>query len=104
MTADTIELRNLDRGVLIDVDHGQEPQNKESEPQMPPAAAAAAADAAAAAAEYSSLPPVDTGREAWLFLTACWFVEAFTFGESAKLPLLFADKTTCVVVILRGDL
>lgn len=58
MTADTIELRNLDRGVLIDVDHGQEPQNKESEPQMPPAAADAAA---AAAAEYSSLPPVDTG-------------------------------------------
>ncbi|KAF7520130.1 hypothetical protein G7054_g12867 [Neopestalotiopsis clavispora] len=77
MTADTIELRNLDRGVLIDVDHGQEPQNKGSEPQMPPAAADAAA---AAAAEYSSLPPVDTGREAWLFLTACWFVEAFTFG------------------------
>ncbi|RFU73196.1 major facilitator superfamily domain, general substrate transporter [Trichoderma arundinaceum] len=28
-----------------------------------------------------SLPPVDTGTAAWLFLAACWGVEALTFGE-----------------------
>lgn len=28
-----------------------------------------------------SLPPVDTGKDAWLFLAACWVVEAVTFGE-----------------------
>lgn len=27
-----------------------------------------------------SLPPVDTGKDAWLFLAACWVVEAVTFG------------------------
>ncbi|KAM0814118.1 putative Monocarboxylate transporter 2 [Seiridium cardinale] len=27
-----------------------------------------------------SLPPVDGGKQAWLFLAACWVVEAFTFG------------------------
>jgi hypothetical protein len=31
-------------------------------------------------AEFS-LPPVDGGRKAWLFLAACWVVEAVTFGE-----------------------
>ncbi|KAM0218320.1 hypothetical protein ACHAPA_002402 [Fusarium lateritium] len=30
-------------------------------------------------AEFS-LPPVDGGRKAWLFLAACWVVEAVTFG------------------------
>lgn len=29
----------------------------------------------------SSLPPVDTGKDAWLFLVACWAVEALVFGE-----------------------
>lgn len=29
-----------------------------------------------------SLPPVDTGAAAWLFLAACWGVEALTFGEN----------------------
>lgn len=29
-----------------------------------------------------SLPPVDTGAAAWLFLAACWGVEALTFGET----------------------
>lgn len=28
-----------------------------------------------------SLPPVDTGKQAWLFLAACWGVEAVTFGK-----------------------
>ncbi|KAK6863944.1 hypothetical protein PG995_000472 [Apiospora arundinis] len=27
-----------------------------------------------------SLPPVDTGRDAWLFLAACWAVEALVWG------------------------
>ena len=30
--------------------------------------------------EFPSLPPVDTGKQAWLFLAACWGVEAVTFG------------------------
>jgi uncharacterized protein (DUF2237 family) len=29
----------------------------------------------------SSLPPVDTGKDAWLFLAACWAVEALVYGE-----------------------
>lgn len=29
-----------------------------------------------------SLPPVDGGRDAWLFLTACFFIEALVWGES----------------------
>ncbi|KAF2799998.1 MFS general substrate transporter [Melanomma pulvis-pyrius CBS 109.77] len=32
----------------------------------------------------SSLPPVDEGKEAWLFLAACWGVEALTFGFAAS--------------------
>ncbi|ETS85837.1 hypothetical protein PFICI_03862 [Pestalotiopsis fici W106-1] len=27
-----------------------------------------------------SLPPRDTGKQAWLFLSACWVIEACTFG------------------------
>jgi hypothetical protein len=27
-----------------------------------------------------ALPPVDRGKEAWLFIAACWAVEAFVFG------------------------
>lgn len=34
-----------------------------------------------AARQEFSLPPVDTGKDAWLFLAACWVVEAVTFGE-----------------------
>lgn len=33
-----------------------------------------------------SLPPADTGKQAWLFLAACWGVEALTFGESSIIP------------------
>ncbi|KAJ4266254.1 hypothetical protein NW762_004237 [Fusarium torreyae] len=36
-------------------------------------------EAHATDAEFS-LPPVDGGRKAWLFLAACWVVEAVTFG------------------------
>lgn len=35
--------------------------------------------------EFASLPPVDTGKQAWLFLAACWGVEAVTFGQSSEL-------------------
>lgn len=31
--------------------------------------------------EEPSLPPVDRGKDAWLFLAACWVVEAVTFGD-----------------------
>lgn len=27
-----------------------------------------------------SLPPVDTGKDAWFFLAACWAVEALVWG------------------------
>jgi hypothetical protein len=27
-----------------------------------------------------SLPPTDTGKDAWLFLAACWAVEALVWG------------------------
>lgn len=28
-----------------------------------------------------SLPPVDTGRDAWFFLAACFVIEALVWGE-----------------------
>lgn len=30
----------------------------------------------------SSLPPVDEGKDAWLFLAACFVVEALVWGEN----------------------
>ncbi|KAF2176513.1 hypothetical protein K469DRAFT_606931 [Zopfia rhizophila CBS 207.26] len=30
--------------------------------------------------DESSLPPVDRGKDAWLFLSACWVVELLVFG------------------------
>jgi hypothetical protein len=36
---------------------------------------------AQAPGEDASLPRVDGGKDAWLFLAACWVVEAITFGE-----------------------
>lgn len=38
--------------------------------------------------EFPSLPPVDTGKQAWLFLAACWGVEAVTFGTIPLPPSL----------------
>lgn len=37
----------------------------------------------------SHLPPVDQGKDAWLFLTSCFFVEALIWGKTTNLPLLF---------------
>lgn len=34
----------------------------------------------------ASLPRVDGGKDAWLFLAACWVVEAITFGEILPFP------------------
>jgi hypothetical protein len=40
-----------------------------------------------------SLPPVDGGKQAWLFLAACWVVEAFVFGESSsRTDISFLDS------------
>ena len=30
-----------------------------------------------------SLPPVDRGKDAWLFLTACFLIEALVWGKLA---------------------
>jgi hypothetical protein len=37
-----------------------------------------------------SLPPVDGGKDAWLFLAACWAVEALIWGEQKpyRTPLM----------------
>ncbi|KAI4595711.1 hypothetical protein KJ359_006702 [Pestalotiopsis sp. 9143b] len=72
MATEAIQLRNLDRGVLIGADPALGSLPDKEEPVFAP-------EPQPASAEFS-LPPVDTGKEAWLFLTACWFVEAFTFG------------------------
>ena len=38
-----------------------------------------------------SLPPADSGKQAWMFLAACWAVEALVFGEHLfKQPLLIS--------------
>jgi hypothetical protein len=43
--------------------------------------------------EYSNLPPVDTGKAAWLFLAAAFVVEVLTIGKftraSADCDLLY---------------
>jgi hypothetical protein len=31
-----------------------------------------------------SLPPTDTGKDAWLFLAACWAVEALVWGTCPR--------------------
>jgi hypothetical protein len=41
-------------------------------------------------AEFS-LPPVDGGRKAYLFLAACWVVEAVTFGKPPYIGLSGTD-------------
>lgn len=82
MATEAIQLRNLDRGVLIGADHALGSSPDQEEPVFAPEPQ----PASRASAEFS-LPPVDTGKEAWLFLTACWFVEAFTFGKLVNYPL-----------------
>jgi hypothetical protein len=67
MAQSSVELRQLNAGTS---NHNTEPQDTlrtSSDPQT-------------TNVEFS-LPPVDTGKEAWLFLAACWMVEALTFGR-----------------------
>lgn len=67
MAQGSVELDYLDTGTSNNVVQQQHTQNNSSEPQAP-------------RPEFS-LPPVDRGKEAWLFLAACWAVEALVFGE-----------------------
>lgn len=35
-----------------------------------------------------SLPPTDSGKDAWLFLAACWAVEALVWGKCLLPPFV----------------
>ncbi|EUC43579.1 hypothetical protein COCMIDRAFT_100522 [Bipolaris oryzae ATCC 44560] len=61
MAPATVELDTLDSGR-----HSQDANNTQSHLQT--------------THDESTLPPVDSGKAAWLFLAACWAVEAFVFG------------------------
>lgn len=39
--------------------------------------------------DESGLPPVDQGKQAWLFLAACYVIEAVTFGVVPQCPSLY---------------
>ncbi|KAK6216085.1 hypothetical protein LQW54_003861 [Pestalotiopsis sp. IQ-011] len=90
MAMEAIQLRNLDRGVLIGADPALGSLPDMEEPVFAP-------EPQPASAEFS-LPPVDTGKEAWLFLTACWFVEAFTFAGLVATSLSLAMSSFCTSV------
>ena len=38
-----------------------------------------------AATQEFSLPPADSGKDAWFFLAACWVVEALVWGWCSTL-------------------
>lgn len=42
----------------------------------------------------SSLTPADGGKAAWLFLVACWVIEAFVFGEFMRASLRPSSRLT----------
>lgn len=67
MAQGSVELRNVNADTLNHDDQELDALGANSEPQ--------------ASSNEFSLPPVDTGAAAWLFLAACWGVEALTFGE-----------------------
>ena len=81
MAGETIELRQRDAGVSTENDRLAEAEGPNN-------------------AEFASLPPVDTGTQAWLFLAACWGVEAMTFGtihhvgSESIFHVYFAYQTT----------
>lgn len=50
----------------------------------------ASSEPQASSVEFS-LPPVDTGIVAWLFLAACWGVEALTFGEILTMTKIYSQ-------------
>lgn len=82
MAQGSIELNDLDAGCLNNTAQQRVMQPRNAEAQAPNA-------------EFS-LPPVDTGKEAWLFLAACWVVEAVTFGEDFPLRAHIYSKLTRV--------
>jgi hypothetical protein len=36
--------------------------------------------------EMASLPPVDGGKDAWLFLAACFMIEGLVWGMGPQMP------------------
>ncbi|PON27771.1 hypothetical protein TGAM01_v203538 [Trichoderma gamsii] len=66
MAQGSVELRHVSADTLNHDEQELDVLGASSEPQ-------------GSSAEFS-LPPVDTGAAAWLFLAACWGVEALTFG------------------------
>lgn len=46
-----------------------------------------------------NLPPVDTGKHAWLFLTACFIFEALIWGMF--ISICDIDCTTQVIIFHR---
>jgi hypothetical protein len=85
MAQTAIELGNVDTRVLT----AEEPQHR-SRSRDP----SHEAEPAETQGTEFSLPPVDTGKQAWLFLAACWGVEAMTFGKCLSF-LLFS------IVVMR---
>jgi hypothetical protein len=80
MAQSSVELRHLNAGTSNHNAERQHALRNSPETQTP-------------SVEFS-LPPVDGGKEAWLFLAACWVVEAFTFGEILpKLRFVFYRLT-----------
>ncbi|KAJ4357699.1 uncharacterized protein N0V89_002275 [Didymosphaeria variabile] len=67
MATTSVKLQPVGSDMIRNTERQQQVSDNRSEPQTP-------------INEFSSLPPVDTGKEAWLFLAACWGVEAVTFG------------------------
>lgn len=80
MAQGSVELRNVNADALNHDDQELDALGAGSEPQAP-------------SAEFS-LPPVDTGAAAWLFLAACWGVEALTFGETCHSYRTLFSKLT----------
>jgi hypothetical protein len=75
MAPATVELDTLDSSR-----HSQDANNTESHSQT--------------IYDESTLPPVDSGKAAWLFLAACWAVEAFVFGENFSICVNLAPRLT----------
>jgi hypothetical protein len=77
-----VEPRHLDAATMNSVTQHQDAQDDSSErqPLIPKS--------------DFSLPSVDGGKEAWLFLTACWTVEALTFGEYFPAPSCTSSTLT----------
>ena len=43
--------------------------------------------------EFQSLPRVDGGKEAWLFLTGCFLLEALVWGQSSTAAAVYTLLT-----------